>query len=191
MVKIVREIQAGVVKKKEACRKYGLNRNTLVNWMRRLSVRTLPQDGPDELILSITEKQQDRALHQKIKELTRALEQAHLKAESLETMIKVAEEELLMKENISISMTQNGSPYENALAERINGILKHEFCCDRIYSSHQESQKLIYKTINVYNQNGRMVAWITLPLRWPMKNKARFRSGGKNTGTPKQRRRTP
>jgi hypothetical protein len=97
MTKIIREIQTGVLKKKEACRKYGLNRNTLVNWMRRLSVRTLPQDGRDELILSMTEKQQDRALHQKIKELTRALEQAHLKAESLETMIKVAEEELHIK----------------------------------------------------------------------------------------------
>jgi transposase InsO family protein len=60
--------------------------------------------------------------------------------------------DMLMKESISISMTQNGSPYENALAERINGILKHEFCCDRIYSSHQEAQKSIYKTIEVYNQ---------------------------------------
>lgn len=60
--------------------------------------------------------------------------------------------ELLMKENISISMTQNGSPYDNALAERINGILKHEFCCEQIYGSHQEAQVAIYKTINVYNQ---------------------------------------
>lgn len=97
MIKIVREIQAGVLKKREACRKYGLNRNTLVNWMRRLSVRTLQQDGPDELLLPMTEKQHDRALQQKIKELTRALEQAHLKTESLETMIKVAEEELHIK----------------------------------------------------------------------------------------------
>lgn len=97
MIKIIREIQAGVFKKKEACRKYGLNRNTLVNWIRRLSVRTLQQDEPGELILSMTEKLHDRALHQKIKELTRALEQAHLKTESLETMIKVAEEELQIK----------------------------------------------------------------------------------------------
>lgn len=60
--------------------------------------------------------------------------------------------ELLVKENISISMTQNGSPYENALAERINGILKHEFCCDRIYDSHQEAQRSINKVIEVYNR---------------------------------------
>ena len=60
--------------------------------------------------------------------------------------------ELLMKENISISMTQNGSPYDNALAERINGILKHEFCCERIYDSHLEAQQSIYRAIDMYNQ---------------------------------------
>jgi len=97
MIKIVREIQAGVFKKKEACRKYGLNRNTLVSWMRRLSVRTLQPDEADKLTLPMTEKQHERALQQKIKDLTRALEQAQLKTESLETMIKVAEEELQIK----------------------------------------------------------------------------------------------
>ena len=34
---------------------------------------------------------------------------------------------VLKGNNISISMTQNGDPYENALAERMNGILKTEF----------------------------------------------------------------
>lgn len=33
---------------------------------------------------------------------------------------------LLKEHEISISMTQSGSPYDNAVAERINGILKHE-----------------------------------------------------------------
>jgi putative transposase len=31
---------------------------------------------------------------------------------------------LLKEHNVSISMTQNGSPYDNAIAERVNGILK-------------------------------------------------------------------
>jgi hypothetical protein len=97
MIKIVTEIQSGILKKREACRKYGLNRNTLVHWMHRLSVKTVQLDAPNELLCSMTEKQQDRALHKKIKELTKALEQAKLKAESLETMIKVAEEELHIK----------------------------------------------------------------------------------------------
>lgn len=34
---------------------------------------------------------------------------------------------ILMKANIAISMTQSGSPYENALAERVNGTIKNEF----------------------------------------------------------------
>jgi transposase InsO family protein len=33
----------------------------------------------------------------------------------------------LKENNIKISMTENGDPYENAIAERINGILKYEF----------------------------------------------------------------
>lgn len=33
----------------------------------------------------------------------------------------------LTKNKIIISMTQNYDPYENAIAERVNGILKEEF----------------------------------------------------------------
>src|SRR5690606_5925153 len=33
----------------------------------------------------------------------------------------------LQKHNIKISMTENGNPYENAIAERVNGILKSEW----------------------------------------------------------------
>jgi putative transposase len=34
---------------------------------------------------------------------------------------------LLKKKKAVISMTQNSDPYENAIAERVNGILKTEF----------------------------------------------------------------
>lgn len=40
--------------------------------------------------------------------------------------------EKLKENNIAISMTEAGDPYENALAERVNGILKSEF---NLYSS--------------------------------------------------------
>ncbi|MFP5079799.1 integrase core domain-containing protein [Pedobacter sp. JCM 36344] len=33
---------------------------------------------------------------------------------------------MLVSNNIAISMTQTGSPYDNAIAERVNGILKAE-----------------------------------------------------------------
>jgi transposase InsO family protein len=37
----------------------------------------------------------------------------------------------LNKNGILPSMTQNSDPYENAVAERINGILKQEFMIDK------------------------------------------------------------
>ena len=40
--------------------------------------------------------------------------------------------DVLTSAGIAISMTENGDPYENALAERMNGIIKGEF---NLYSS--------------------------------------------------------
>jgi putative transposase len=59
---------------------------------------------------------------------------------------------MLNENNIAISMTNNGDPYENAIAERINGIIKSEF---NLYSSQfgfDETSALIEKTITAYNQ---------------------------------------
>lgn len=58
---------------------------------------------------------------------------------------------LLNENKIAISMTQNGDPYENALAERVNGIIKTEF---KLYSSSlglQETHQLVANSINNYN----------------------------------------
>ena len=53
---------------------------------------------------------------------------------------------------INISMTENGDPYENAIAERINGILKDEYGLDQTFADYHtalESTKLaIYKYNN-------------------------------------------
>jgi len=46
-----------------------------------------------------------------------------------------------MKANISISMTQSGSPYQNALAERVNGTIKNEFFPKKVYQNHKEAKK--------------------------------------------------
>lgn len=57
----------------------------------------------------------------------------------------------LLKHNIAISMTENGDPYENALAERVNGIIKAEF---NLYSSNvgfEETCKRVRKSIEAYN----------------------------------------
>lgn len=61
--------------------------------------------------------------------------------------------ELLNKQSIAISMTQNGDPYENALAERMNGIIKSEF--NLYYSNNglKQTYELIKKSIMAYNSH--------------------------------------
>lgn len=59
--------------------------------------------------------------------------------------------EILNNGEIDVSMTQSGSPYENALAERMNGILKNEFYPKRVYQNHKEAKKILSSNIQIYN----------------------------------------
>jgi len=53
--------------------------------------------------------------------------------------------------NIRISMTENGDPYENAIAERVNGILKGEFLLDATFSSLAEGRQAVDSAVSRYN----------------------------------------
>lgn len=53
--------------------------------------------------------------------------------------------------NIKISMTENGDPYENAVAERINGILKHEYSLVETFSDYNQAHEAVKIAINKYN----------------------------------------
>lgn len=57
----------------------------------------------------------------------------------------------LNKHDIRISMTEKGSPYENALAERVNGILKTEWLYDMKLKNRAEADQAIKHIINIYN----------------------------------------
>ncbi|RAI97438.1 transposase InsO family protein [Chitinophaga skermanii] len=59
---------------------------------------------------------------------------------------------VLQKNGVKISMTQTGSPYENALAERVNGILKQEFELNQQFPSFQAAVKQVNSAIYRYNQ---------------------------------------
>lgn len=59
--------------------------------------------------------------------------------------------ETLIKNNINISMTTKHDPYENAVAERINGTLKNEFDLGDRLPDQKHAQREINKTIWVYN----------------------------------------
>jgi putative transposase len=58
----------------------------------------------------------------------------------------------LQNSNIAISMTQSGSPYDNAIAERINGILKTEFNLDSNFVSYSAAVPAVHQAIDAYNR---------------------------------------
>jgi transposase InsO family protein len=58
---------------------------------------------------------------------------------------------LLGENNIKASMTEKYDPYENAIAERINGILKQEFHIARDIKNLDLKKKLIKNAIEIYN----------------------------------------
>jgi transposase InsO family protein len=60
---------------------------------------------------------------------------------------------LLQKNNIKISMSENGDPLENAIAERINGIIKDEYLIDYTVSSLSEATAILKKSVLCYNQD--------------------------------------
>jgi len=57
----------------------------------------------------------------------------------------------LKRKNIAISMTEENHCYENALAERVNGILKDEFYLDQTFTSVDHAKKATKNAINLYN----------------------------------------
>ncbi|MES1226007.1 MAG: IS3 family transposase [Bacteroidota bacterium] len=60
--------------------------------------------------------------------------------------------ETLQNNNIAISMTQNGSPYDNAIAERINGILKAELNLGKIFVNYSAAIPVVHQAIDAYNR---------------------------------------
>ena len=102
--------------------KYGISRTTICKWV-------MIYQGIH--ILPLTKKQQKHSVysmsnkHKKLNaeelESTEAMQQ---KIAALEKQLEW--EKLLIEHNAMISMTDNGDPLENAIAERVNGILKTE-----------------------------------------------------------------
>lgn len=58
---------------------------------------------------------------------------------------------VLLDNHLQISMTRDGSPYDNAIAERVNGILKAEFDLYRTFDSYKEAMDPVCKAIAAYN----------------------------------------
>jgi transposase InsO family protein len=60
---------------------------------------------------------------------------------------------LLTDNEIKISMSEKGNPYENAVAERVNGILKIEFMLGETFKTRADAQRAVKEAIETYNEN--------------------------------------
>jgi transposase InsO family protein len=58
--------------------------------------------------------------------------------------------DLLDKNNIKVSMTTKHDPYENAVAERVNGILKDEYAIES-FATEKQARREIRAAIWLYN----------------------------------------
>lgn len=58
---------------------------------------------------------------------------------------------LLQQYDIKISMSDSGDPLQNAIAERANGIIKHEYLYTYEVSSLTQAKKLLTQAVALYN----------------------------------------
>lgn len=61
-------------------------------------------------------------------------------------------QQALTKNNIQTSMTESYDPYANAIAERVNGILKQEFLLEKYNLSLETMKKVIKDVVLIYNE---------------------------------------
>jgi transposase InsO family protein len=59
--------------------------------------------------------------------------------------------DLLKSHGVVISMTEENHCYENAMAERVNGILKDEYLLDSTFPSFEEAYKACVHAVKMYN----------------------------------------
>ena len=78
---------------------------------------------------------------------------------------------LLKQHHARISMTQNGDPYENAMAERVNGILKSELISES-YLDLKSAMQHIARCITVYNYKR-----VHSSLNWQIPDKVHTQQG--------------
>lgn len=60
---------------------------------------------------------------------------------------------LLIKNKIEISMSEKGNPYENAVAERVNGILKEEFMLGESFRTKELAYRAVKEAVETYNED--------------------------------------
>src|SRR5690606_31053347 len=70
---------------------------------------------------------------------------------------------LLQDNGIQISMTENGDPLENAIAERVNGIMKEEYLKHYVANNIEAAKEILKEQVEKYNalRPHMSCAWLT------------------------------
>ncbi|WP_308444063.1 IS3 family transposase [Gillisia lutea] len=97
-----------------------------------------------------------------LKGCVRALKKAIYKAKGIKGLIHHSDRgiqycsnvytQILKTKKIEISMTEENHCYENAMAERVNGILKDEFYLDQVFTNKEHAKRAAKNAIKLYNE---------------------------------------
>ncbi len=97
-----------------------------------------------------------------LKGCVRALKKAIYKAKDIKGLIHHSDRgiqycsnvytQILKTKKIEISMTEENHCYENAMAERVNGILKDEFYLDQVFTNKEHAKRAAKNAIKLYNE---------------------------------------
>jgi putative transposase len=60
---------------------------------------------------------------------------------------------LLHQNNIKISITESGDHKDNAIAERLKGIIKNEYLFKYKPKTFEQAQILLKRSVNIYNES--------------------------------------
>lgn len=90
----------------------------------------------------------------------------------------------LKEHGINISMTENGDPYENAIAERVNGILKDEFGLAEQLNNIAEALQQTRQSITRYNTiRPHLSCYMLTPVQMHQQKEIKIKSYNKKAQT--------
>ena len=91
---------------------------------------------------------------------------------------------LLKRKRVKCSMTESYDPYANAVAERVNGILKQEFLLDKQKADLTMMRKMVRNSIQIYNHlRPHHSCYMRTPEQMHRQSKIRIRSYKKTNRT--------
>jgi transposase InsO family protein len=94
--------------------------------------------------------------------------------------------QILEANHIQISMTEKGAPLENAIAERVNGILKNEYLSHQPVYSLIQAQLVLEQSVFLYNYKRPHLSCDMLPPEAAYQQGDKLKRRWKNYYPPKQ-----